>query len=1685
TAIPTALRYTFFAGEPLTGELVRAWRQTCPATQVINLYGTTETTLAKCWYAVPADCPDGVQPVGRPIPGAQALVLGPHGRLCGIGEIGEITVRTPYRSLGYLHSPTGKPTFVPNPHTSDPTDLLYPTGDQGRYRPDGTLDILGRLDRQIKIRGVRIETDEIAAVLTTHPGVSQACVTTQPDTQGHPALVAYLTTPQPTPVTPAQLRTYLAQRLPAVMVPATFIHLNHMPRTTNGKIDWQALPPAQPTTTTHHHNTPRNPTEEMLCTIWAQVLGVAAVGIDDDFFDLGGHSLLATRLIARVRATLGVELGLRVLFEAPTVAGLAGCLDGAGRARLALRAGARPDRLPLSFAQRRLWFLAQLEGPSATYNIPLALRLSGELDREALGAALGDVVARHESLRTVFPQLQGVPYQQVLDTQTPCPAWTVTQTTAAELPGMMAGAARYGFELGTEAPVRAELFALAPDEHVLLVVVHHIAGDGWSMRPLSADLAAAYAARCQGRAPGWAPLPVQYADYTLWQHQLLGDHTDPDSLFATQLAYWTHTLAGLPEQLNLPTDRHRPATTSHRGAQVKVHLDAELQCGLTRLARQGGASMFMVLHAGLAALLSRLGAGEDIAMGSPIAGRTDQALDDLVGFFVNTLVLRTDTSGHPTFAQLLAQVKETALAAYAHQDVPFEYLVEVLNPTRSLAHHPLFQIMLALQNTPQVGLDLPGLDAIPVRVDTGVAKFDLSVSLSERRGVDGTPEGINGFVEYASDLFDPTTVETILTRWVWLLQAAVTDPDRPISQIDILTPAEHRRLLVDYNNTAAQVSPACLSDLFEAQAHTTPDATAVVFENTTLTYTQLNTCANRFARALIARGVGPERIVALALPRSPELLVAILAVLKTGGAYLPLDTDYPPARIEFILHDAQPALLLTTTQIEESRPDTGSTARLVIDDPTTVAVVDEYPDTDPTDTDRTTPLTPAHPAYVIYTSGSTGRPKGVVVSHQSVVNLFSSHREDLLAPSVATVGGRPLRVAQTTPFTFDASWDQLLWLLDGHELHVVDEVTRTDPDRLVAYVARQRIDYVTTTPSHVQVLVSRGLLDSGRWRPAVVAVGAEAVSKRLWDHLRSVSEVEGFNLYGPTECTVDTLMARVGHSPRPVIGRPIANTRVYVLDAGLQPVPPGVAGELYVAGVGLARGYLRRPGLTAERFVACPFGVVGGRMYRTGDLVRWRSDGNLEFVGRADDQVKIRGFRIEPGEIETVLTAHPEVAQAAVIAREDRAEDQPGDKRLIAYVVAATGHGCRVDVLREFARGRLPEYMVPAAVVVLDALPLTSNGKLDRKALPVPEFGSGGAGRAPGTPREHLVGELFAEVLGVAGVGVEEDFFDLGGHSLLATRLLARIHATLGVELSLRALFEAPTVAGVAAQLYMDDPRDAFDVILPLRTRGRRSPLFCIHPAGGISWCYCGLMRHLGPDYPVYGVQARSLARPEPRPTSIKQMAADYAEQIRMVQPVGPYCLLGWSFGGLVAHAVATEFQQRGEQAAILAILDGYPACGRLSREDVPAPDEQDALIALLDILDYDAKSLEGEPLTFTQTVEILRGQGGALANLEEHHLAAITKIFANNSRFAMDFTPGRFQGDLLLFTATLDQPEDTPTSDAWRPYIEGTIETHDITSRHNHMTQPGPLAQIGPILATKLREITDHATPSHRSAKP
>ncbi|MFD0304170.1 amino acid adenylation domain-containing protein [Streptomyces sp. NPDC127119] len=1307
---------------------------------------------------------------------------------------------------------------------------------------------------------------------------------------------------------------------------------------------------------------------------------------------------------------------------------------------------------PVSYAQRRLWFLNRVDGRSAVYNCSLVIRARGELDRTALAAALTDLADRHEVLRTVYPGADGEPVPRVLDRR---PELDVVACEEDELADALSSAVDRGFDLTTDLPVRATVVTTAPRAHVLALVIHHIACDEWSWEPLLTDLATAYRARAAGEPPRWTPLPVTYPDYAVWQRELLGDQDDPASLLATQLSFWREQLAGLPAELDLPFDRPRPAVADHRGDQVPLKLDAELHGRLLAVAADHGCTTFMVLQAALAVLLSRLGAGTDIPIGTPVAGRLDEALEDVVGFFVNTLVLRTDVSGDPTFTELLHRVRDTDLAAYDHQDIPFERLVEDLNPERSLARHPLFQVMLTLSRGEEATLALPGLECTEVQLDSQVAKFDLSADFRENHTPDGNPAGIDGSLEYATGLFDRATADLVADALPRLLGHLVSAPDRPTGEADPLS-AEHRHQVLDvWNDTAAPTATATVPELFEAQAARTPRATALVCGSTSLTFAELDDRADLLAHRLRALGAGPERVVGLALPRSADSVVAMLAVLKTGAAYLQVDLEYPQDRIAHMLRDTAPVAVVTDTATAAAY-GFGALPTVLVDRLETPAAPVAA---------LNCRVLPESVAYVIYTSGSTGRPKGVLTPHSALSNLYAFHRAGLIARTEATAGRR-LRSAVTASLSFDTSWEALFWMLAGHELHVIRDDIRRDAAALTAYVETAGIDVLDVTPTYAEHLLDEGLL-SGPGAPLVLLLGGEAAGQALWTRVREASGTLCYNLYGPTECTLDALWWDAADSPHPLIGRPIGNTRVFVLDERLRPVAPGVPGELYVSGPGVARGYLNRPAATAERFVACPWapdGEPGSRMYRTGDLVRWDHRGRLDYLGRADDQVKVRGFRIELGEVEAALARCPEVAQAAVAVR----EDARGDKRLVGYVQPAGDRAPEARELRGWLSSILPDHMIPSFFQPLGRLPMTPNGKLDRDALPPPDFTHRPASRGPRGPYEDVLCGLFAEVLGLDRVGAEENFFELGGHSLLATRLLSRVRAVLGGHLTILDLFQAPTVAELTDRLADGTRHDPLSVLLPLRTGAGRPAVFCVHPAAGISWGYAGLLGHLDAGHPVYGLQSRGLTDPAATGRSWRETVEEYVRQIRSVQPAGPYRLLGWSFGAVVAHLLATELQSQGAEVDLLALLDGYPP------DSIPGhpplvDGDSGTYTELLESLGYDLSELGGGPLGYEDYERAVRRPGSPLERLTPEEAAALARVFVDNDRIFEELRPGTYRGDLVFFSATEGRPEDAPPPESWRDHVTGRLEVHEIACGHGEITRAEPIARIGAVLAGKL----------------
>ncbi|MFF8592595.1 amino acid adenylation domain-containing protein [Streptomyces sp. NPDC015220] len=1629
----TSLRYLVVTGEALPADLCRRWFARYPDIPLVNAYGPTECSddVTHAVLRSEADLGDVRAPIGRAVRRTGLYVLDDALRPVPAGVPGELYVGGVGVGRGYLDDPRRTAAvFVADPFAAEPGARMYRTGDRVVRHADGRLEFLERVDHQVKIRGHRVEPGEIEAVLRTLPQVADAVVTVLGASGATARLVAHLAGV----ADPAHVRSALAGLLPEYMVPSAFVVLDALPLTPNGKVDRAALP--APHLQGAASREPRTPQEAALCRAFAEVLGVERVGADDDFFDLGGHSLLATRLISRIRALLGAEAPMALVFEEPTPARLAARLRAAaGPLRPALVPAERPERPPLSYAQRRMWVLDRLDGASGAYHLPWTLRLSGPLDHDALRTALDDVVARHEALRTVFPEADGEPYQRVLETAA-VELPVVEAADDGELESLVGDFAVRDFDLADRPPLRAALFRTGAEEHLLAVVLHHIAADGWSNAVLARDLGTAYRARLRGTAPHFAPLPVQYPDYALWQRELLGDEDDPGSLAHEQLAFWRKALDGLPEELQLPADLPRPAVASYRGGTVAFTVPAATHRRAAALAARGGASLFMVLQAALAALYTKLGAGEDIPVGTPVAGRTDAALEDLVGFFVNTLVLRTDVSGDPTFTRLLDRVRAADLAAFAHQDLPFEKLVEALAPARSLARHALFQTMLALHNNARAGLELPGVTARFGAAGTGSARFDLAFELAEEHDAEGCPAGLGGRLEYSADLFTEHTARRVADRFVHLLDALTAAPDQPIGTHSALLPGERETLLEEWNRAPAHPYREPPHRAFERAAAEHPDRTAVVFEGRELSYRELEERAGALARALRERGAGPGSLVAVALHRSAELVAAVLAVHKAGAAYLPVDPAYPQDRIAYVVDDARPVLLLTTADVLGALPALGTVPALLLDEP--------LPAPGP-DTGLPAPVPAAgHTAYTIYTSGSTGRPKGVVIPYGSFANFIEDMRLRLRL-------GADDRLVSVTTFGFDiANLELFVPLVSGAAVVLAGHDTVRDPDALAALLRTSGATVMQATPTlwhalvtdHPDALAGLHALTGGEAISAALAAQVAAAADRLT------------NLYGPTETTVYSTVAELDGAGTPPIGRPLAGNRAYVLGPDLRPVPAGATGELYLGGVGLAHGYHGRPGLTAERFVADPFADrPGARMYRTGDLVRQRPDGTIDYLGRVDHQVKIRGFRIELGEIEGVLLEHPEVAQAVVVR-----EDTPAGPRLAGYVVAADGAEAQPTALRAHLAGRLPDYMVPAALVVLDALPLTPNGKVDRARLPAPAVGATPAGRAPGTPGEALLCRLFTELLGAEGAGADDDFFLLGGDSIRAIRLVGRARAA-GVRLTPADVFVHRTPAALAraagggapgaataAAAAADD--GAFAPVLPVRPHGSRPPLFCVHGGVGLGWPFIGLAAHL-PDTPVYAFQAGGILHDAPQPESVAEMAADYVRRMVEIQPDGPYHILGWSFGGLVAHEMACLLGESGREVALLANLDGFPA-RRPEEGGGPAPQDDT-------VLDGELRARLG-------------AAGNALAELTDEQYPRLLGVIRALDGLGAAHRPRTHQGDLHFFVATRGVAEDAPTEAVWAAHTAGRVVRHEVAATHDGMLDAAPAAAVARVL-TELME--------------
>jgi amino acid adenylation domain-containing protein len=1373
--VPECVRFVRVGGERISMERLREWAEL--RVPLVHAFGLTETACTSATLHLAAGDRGsrwGSLPIGRPTGNVRLYVLDRAAEPAPVGVPGELFVGGEGVARGYLGRPAlTAERFVPDALGGGAGERLYRTGDRVRWLPDGNLEFLGRVDHQVKVRGFRIEPGEVEAALARHPAVAEAVVAVR-----GAALVAYYTAEGEAPAA-GELREHLRGMLPPHMVPGAYVALDRLPLTPSGKTDLRALP-APAADDGRGYAAPRTDTERALAEAWAEILGRERVGTRDDFFELGGHSLLATRVVSRAREAFGVELPVRALFEAPTVAGLAKRVDallreGAGSQAPPLLPVPRDGSpLPLSFAQQRLWFIDRLEPGSSAYNMPTALRLRGALEVRALRASLEALARRHETLRTVFAVRDGEPVQ-VIHRPGPVPFPTV-DLAALPVPRREAEAVRLAaeealrpFDLERGPLLRASLLRLEDAEHALLLTLHHVVGDAWSMEVLTREVSASYAAHSRGEEIRLPELPVQYADYAAWQRGwLTGD------VLEAQLAWWRERLAGAPPVLEIPVDHPRRPGAGAAAGRAQLALDARTASRVRELARREGATPFMTLLAAWQLLLGRYAGEDDVVVGSPIAGRTRAETEGLIGFFVNTLVLRTDLSGDPTFRGLLHRVRETTLGAFQHQDLPFERLVEELQPERSLTHTPLFQVVFSLQAADAGAPRLGRLEAEPLDAGAGTATFDLSFTVTD------TGEGLEGSLVYRRALFEAATAERMLGHFAVLLRGVAADPERSVGEIDVLTPAERRRVLVEWNATARDFPRGrCVHELIAAQAARTPGAVAVEAHDGRLTYAELEGRANRIARHLRRRGVGPEARVGLLLERGADTVAAVLGILRAGAAYLALDPSYPDERLRFMLEDAGASALLTRSALAERCRGFGGAAVLLDADR---EAIEREPAEAPEGG-----AWPEGLAYVIYTSGSTGAPKGVLVEHRALVNYLAWFDREVL-------GEEGFALPMVSRLSFDAHARQLFPpLLRGEAAWVLPEATAADPRALLEAIAGRDRASFGGVPSLWGAMLE--LVKSGEAaRPAglrAVLLGGEALPAGLAE--RTLAEFPGvalWNHYGPTEGTVNTTAARVRPGAPVTLGRPVANVRVYLLDRAGNPVPEGVPGELHVAGAGVARGYLGRPELTAERFLPDPFSrEPGARTYRSGDRARWRADGTLDYLGRVDRQVKVRGHRVEPAEVEAVLERHPAVREAAVAARGDR---------LAAYVAWEDGESPAAAELRGWLRERLPEHMVPASLTVLAELPRTPSGKLDRRALPEPEAVSGGEHVAPRSWTEEALAAIWSRVLGAERIGVHDDFFALGGHSLLATRVVSEVRATLGLEVPLRALFERPTVAGLA-----------------------------------------------------------------------------------------------------------------------------------------------------------------------------------------------------------------------------------------------------------------------------------------------
>ncbi len=1702
-----SLRFVIFGGEALDIQSLKPWvdKHRDKFTQLVNMYGITETTVHVTYHPINIDdLSSSAKVIGCAIPDLQLYILNSHLQPVPVGIAGEIYVGGAGLARGYLnHLELTAERFISHPFNNQAKARLYKTGDLARYLPNGDIEYLGRIDNQVKIRGFRIELGEIEALLNQHPHLREAKVITREDIPGDKRLVAY--------VIPniqennqgeisQKIREYLKQKLPDYMIPSAFVVLETFPLTPNGKIDHRALPAVDFSATQSNYVAPRTPTEEIIAQIWSQLLKVETIGMNDNFFELGGNSLLATQVISRIRQTLSLELSLRLLFESPTIAQISEQISNTEQTNNSLLVSPIHTRKPqiklsLSFAQQRLWLLDQLQPNSTAYNLSYSFHIQGKLNISTLKKSIGEIVQRHEILHTNFVAIDGQATQVIannIDFDLPIIDLQVLTNKERKIEAQKIAKqeAKKPFNLAEGSLFYVKLLQLSAEEFIMLFNIHHIIFDGWSFGVLFDELKALYTAYDEGLKSPLPKLTIQYADFTLWQRKWL-----TGTVLESQLNYWQQQLSGNLPILELPTDRLRPRVQTYQGAIKTFILSPELTASITSFAQKEAVTLFMTLLTAFKVLLCRYSGQEDVIVGTPIAGRNRREIEGLMGFFVNTLALRTDLGNNPSFNELLSRVRRICLEAYTHQDVPFEQLVEILQPERDLSHTPIFQVMFALQNAPMGELNLPDLTLTPLKPAVQTSKFDLTLSMEERKGQ------LIGEWEYNTDLFDDSTIERMREHFKILLSGILTDSNQNIWELPLLTEPEKHQLLLEWNqNKINYRQNKCIHKLFEEQVEETPYAIAVIFEQQQITYQELNQRANQLANYLQKLGVNADKLVGLCLEPSLARIIGLLAILKAGGVYLPLDPVYPQERLRFMIEDAQVSILLT----QESLAD-----KFLIN---SLQVVNLDGDWEKIATESTNNLqsciTGENLAYVIYTSGSTGTPKGVLIEHQAI----AYHCQNIIEHYQLNASDR---ILQSVSLSFDVSLEQILPTLTvGATLILVDAQSLTPWEfhgKLIDYsltVIAIPIAYLTQWLQSIDEKTCGIYINELR----LVICGGEALPPailKIWYN----SPMKGIcliNAYGPTETTITAITFTIPQNIKLIesytnipIGRPLPNRKIYILDHQKNSVPIGVAGELYIGGIALARGYLNRPELTDEKFVSSPFD--NSRLYKTGDVASYLPDGNIKFLGRIDSQVKIRGFRIELGEIEAILNQHTNLKAAKIITR----EDIPGDKRLVAYIIPnfsteVTGNGkqkkfnqeftsLQLEIsyqIRDYLKQQLPDYMIPAAFVVLESFPLTANGKIDYYNLPVPDFRNLESEKNL-QPTDHLELQLikiWENVLGIQPIGLSDNFFDLGGHSLLAVTLFAQIHKIFGKNIPLTHLFQSPTIWQLANVLRQEGCSTLWSSLVPIQTKGSKPPFFYIHTASGGLIHSLNLLSKLDADQPVYGLQAQGLDGKSSPHTCIENMASHYIQEIQTIQLHGPYLLGGWCVGGMIAYEMAQQLHAQGETVELLTIFDAYPLKMIPTDNTVLNPffsrktasRTYSSIFHVMDMIKRN-RSYFGN-LTFKQQIiaiwekinrriqDIIKDnvyQFYVKRNLPLPHALRNLAVRDAIVRAYRSYYPQVYPGKIIFFRAIDNMEEYAPHMEKWEELATGCVEIYDISGNHDSIMSEPHVS----VLAQKLKD--------------